>query len=126
MKKRPDKASPDAQPAFVFDLDGTLIDSVYQHVLAFHEALDAVGVELPCWSIHRRIGMSDDLIVQAFARDAGVRLGRKQMERVKELHGEAYMGRIEEVPVLPGAKALLKTLKKFGVPYGIGTSSKRE
>ncbi|HEY7095977.1 MAG TPA: HAD family phosphatase [Terriglobales bacterium] len=126
MKDRPDKASPNAQPAFLFDLDGTLIDSVYQHVLAFHEALNAVGVDLPCWAIHRRIGMSDDLIVPAFARDAGVRLGRKQMERVRELHGEAYMLRVDEVPVLPGAKTLLKTLKKFGVPYAIGTSSKRE
>jgi beta-phosphoglucomutase-like phosphatase (HAD superfamily) len=47
-----------AQPAFLFDLDGTLVDSVYQHVVAWREALEEVGINLPVWTIHRRIGMS--------------------------------------------------------------------
>ena len=47
-----------SMPALVFDLDGTLVDSVYQHVLAWHEALHVSGIELSVWRIHRRIGMS--------------------------------------------------------------------
>jgi len=50
-------------PAFLFDLDGTLVDSVYQHVLAWREALEAAGIELSVWRIHRRIGMSGGLLV---------------------------------------------------------------
>ena len=49
------------EPAFLFDLDGTLVDSVYQHVLAWKEALDAEGLELSVWRIHRKIGMSGGL-----------------------------------------------------------------
>ena len=46
------------EPVFLFDLDGTLVDSVYQHVLAWKQALDAEGIELSVWRIHRKIGMS--------------------------------------------------------------------
>src|SRR4029453_10815836 len=48
---------------FVFDLDGTLVDSVYQHVLAWQEAMEAAGIELSVWRIHRRMGMSGGLFV---------------------------------------------------------------
>ena len=58
-------------PAFLFDLDGTLIDSVYQHVLAWHEALEEMGFSLAVWRIHRRIGMSGGLFVQALGREIG-------------------------------------------------------
>ena len=44
------------QASFLFDLDGTLVDSVYQHVLAWHEALAAEGIKLSIWRIHRKIG----------------------------------------------------------------------
>ncbi|WP_201758946.1 HAD family hydrolase [Acidisarcina polymorpha] len=60
-------------PAFLFDLDGTLIDSVYQHVLAWHEALEEMGLSLAVWRIHRRIGMSGGLLVQALSREIGQR-----------------------------------------------------
>ena len=59
-------------PAFLFDLDGTLIDSVYQHVLAWREALEDTGMELSVWRIHRRIGMSGGLFVNALSRETGV------------------------------------------------------
>jgi hypothetical protein len=58
-------------PALLFDLDGTLIDSVYQHVLAWHEALEELGLSLAVWRIHRRIGMSGGLLVQALGREIG-------------------------------------------------------
>ncbi len=57
--------------AFLFDLDGTLIDSVYQHVLAWREATQAAGIELPVWRIHRQIGMSGGLMLNALARETG-------------------------------------------------------
>ena len=125
MKTRRDKPPPNAQPAFLFDLDGTLIDSVYQHVLAFREALGKVRIDLPCWAIHRRIGMSDDLIMQAFMRDSGRQLSPRKIEDLKKLHSEAYLSRIQQVRPLPGAKQLLKALTKFGVRYAIATSSDR-
>jgi HAD superfamily hydrolase (TIGR01509 family) len=124
--QRADKPNPDAQPAFLFDLDGTLIDSVYQHVLAYREALGKVGIDLPSWMIHRRIGMSDELVIRAFMRDSGHRLSPKNLERLKQLHDKAFKSRLNDVRVLPGAKELLRVLAKLKVPYAIGTSSKRE
>jgi hypothetical protein len=56
-------------PAFLFDLDGTLVDSVYQHVLAWRDALEQAGLPLAVWRIHRRIGMSGGLFVNALARE---------------------------------------------------------
>ena len=56
-------------PAFLFDLDGTLVDSVYQHVLAWRAALEEVGIDLSVWRIHRRIGMSGGLFINALLRE---------------------------------------------------------
>ena len=60
------------QPVFLFDLDGTLVDSVYQHVLAWKEALDAEGIELSVWRIHRKIGMSGGLFTNQLLRETGL------------------------------------------------------
>lgn len=60
-------------PALLFDLDGTLIDSVYQHVIAWRNALAVVGIDLSVWRIHRRIGMSGGLFVTALLRETGCR-----------------------------------------------------
>ncbi len=54
--------------AFLFDLDGTLVDSVYQHVLAWREAMHAAGIELAVWRIHRQVGMSGGFILNALLR----------------------------------------------------------
>ncbi|MBO0776479.1 MAG: HAD family phosphatase, partial [Actinobacteria bacterium] len=61
-------------PAFLFDLDGTLIDSVYQHVIAWRAALGRLGIDLSVWRIHRRIGMSGGLFVSALLRETGRKL----------------------------------------------------
>ena len=71
-------SSPYATTAFLFDLDGTLVDSVYQHVLAWREALETAGIELSVWRIHRRIGMSGGLLVNALLRETGHRLSRRR------------------------------------------------
>ena len=60
------------EPVFLFDLDGTLVDSVYQHVLAWKQALDAEGIELSVWRIHRRIGMSGGLFTNQLLRETGI------------------------------------------------------
>src|SRR2546425_5481428 len=82
-------------PAFLFDLDGTLVDSVYQHVLAWREALESVGIELSVWRIHRRIGMSGGLFVHALFRETGRELKPEQVERseehTSELQSLAYL-----------------------------------
>jgi beta-phosphoglucomutase-like phosphatase (HAD superfamily) len=74
------------EPAFLFDLDGTLVDSVYQHVLAWKEALDAEGIELSVWRIHRKIGMSGGLFTNQLLRETGI----KRVERLRQAHAAAY------------------------------------
>ena len=72
-----------ADPAFLFDLDGTLVDSVYQHVLAWREALEAAGIQLAVWRIHRRIGMSGGLFVNALVRETGREITAEGAARVR-------------------------------------------
>src|SRR5262245_54955812 len=76
--------------AFLFDLDGTLVDSVYQHVLAWREAMAAVGIELAVWTIHRRIGMSGGLMANAVLRETGHQVTADEAARLLRLHAEAY------------------------------------
>jgi HAD superfamily hydrolase (TIGR01549 family) len=108
--------------AFLFDLDGTLVDSVYQHVLAWQDALDDVGIELSVWRIHRKIGMSGGLFANALLRETGREVGPEEAERLKKLHGEAYERRAGLVRPLPGARELLEYLSEVGVPWAIATS----
>jgi hypothetical protein len=101
-------------PAFVFDLDGTLVDSVYQHVLAWHEALHVSGMELSVWRIHRRIGMSGGLFVNALLREMGqASVPREQADRTRRYHAEAYARLVDQVRPLPGALELLSYLKNM-------------
>src|SRR5207244_3113626 len=94
-----------AGPAFVFDLDGTLVDSVYQHVLAWREALEEAGVKLAVWRIHRRIGMSGGLFVNALARDTGRRVTAEEAARRQRRHAAAYARQVPQVRPLPGVPA---------------------
>jgi HAD superfamily hydrolase (TIGR01509 family) len=117
-------ADPDrrSQPAFLFDLDGTLIDSVYQHVVAWADALEETGISLSVWKIHRRIGMSGGLFVTALLRELGTAVDPETLARLPSLHADAYMRRIDGVRPLPGATRLLATLTEHGVPWAIATS----
>jgi HAD superfamily hydrolase (TIGR01509 family) len=109
-------------PAFLFDLDGTLIDSVYQHVLAWHEALEEMGLSLAVWRIHRRIGMSGGLLVQALGREIGQRLTSEQAQGLQKRHAAAYERYQGAIQPLPGARDLLQQLSRTGVPFAIATS----
>ena len=113
-------------PAFLFDLDGTLIDSVYQHVLAWREALERGGMELSVWRIHRRIGMSGGLLVNALLRETGRKMSLEEAERLQRFHAEAYRRYVDQVRPLPGARDLLAYLAERRVPHAIATSGRIE
>jgi HAD superfamily hydrolase (TIGR01509 family) len=110
------------QPAFLFDLDGTLVDSVYQHVIAWRDALESVGINLPVWKIHRRIGMSGGLFVNALARELDTELDREVIAALPGLHADAFIRRFDSVRPLPGAAELLATLSAQNVRWAIATS----
>lgn len=112
--------------AFLFDLDGTLVDSVYQHVLAWREALESGGIHLAVWRIHRQIGMSGGLFVNALLRETGHSVSKEEAERLQEVHGEAFRRYASQVRPLPGAEELLSYLTKAGVPWAIATSGRLE
>src|SRR5258706_12841634 len=112
------------QAAFLFDLDGTLVDSVYQHVLAWHEALEREGIALSIWRVHRRIGMSGGLLINMLLRETGLALEPERIARVGKWHAEAYLRRAGDVRPLPGARALLTALTDAAIPWAIATSSR--
>ena len=125
----PDKAGADGPartPAFLIDLDGTLVDSVYQHVLAWREALERTGISLSVWRIHRRIGMSGGLLVNALLREVGHPVTGAETERLRRYHAEAYAALVGQVRPLPGARELLEQLTRAGAPWTIATSGFRE
>lgn len=113
-------------PALLFDLDGTLVDSVYQHVLAWREALEALEIELAVWRIHRRIGMSGGLFAYALSHETGRSITADQAAELQRIHAAAYLRQIDDVRPLPGARELLADLARAGVPFAIATSGRRE
>ncbi len=112
--------------AFLFDLDGTLVDSVYQHVLAWKEALDSEAIELSVWRIHRKIGMSGGLLTNMLLRETGLTLDPQRAARVRRVHAEAFNRRQDQIRPLPGARALLASLTAASIPWAIATSSRME
>ena len=112
--------------AFLFDLDGTLVDSVYQHVLAWREALESGGIRLAVWRIHRQIGMSGGLFINALLRETGHTVSAEEAERLQKVHTEAFSRYSSQVRPLPGAEELLAYLTNSGVPWAIATSGRME
>jgi HAD superfamily hydrolase (TIGR01549 family) len=115
-----------SQAAFLFDLDGTLVDTVYQHVLAWHEALEREGIRLSLWRVHRLIGMSGGLLINMLARETGIALDPARIERISARHAEAYMRGSRDVSPLPGARELLRALTEAAIPWAIATSGRLE
>jgi HAD superfamily hydrolase (TIGR01549 family) len=114
------------EPVFVFDLDGTLVDSVYEHVLAWKEVLDAEGIDLSVWRIHRKIGMSGGLLANQLLRETGVEITAGLVERLRQRHDAAYQRRLGTVRLLPGARELLSWLSDNEIPWAIATSGRVE
>jgi HAD superfamily hydrolase (TIGR01509 family) len=111
--------------AFLFDLDGTLIDSVYQNVIAWRNALAKLDIDLSVWRIHRRIGMSGGLFVSALLRETGRSLSEADIESLQLDHAAEYLTQVDSVRALPGAAELLAALTRHGVPWAIATSGRR-
>jgi HAD superfamily hydrolase (TIGR01509 family) len=112
--------------SFIFDLDGTLVDSVYEHVLAWQEALDAEGIELSVWRIHRKIGMSGGLFTNQLLRETKLEITEDRIDRLRRGHAAAYQKFMGKIRPLPGARELLQTLSQLDIPWAIATSGRME
>jgi len=110
------------RPALLLDLDGTLVDSVYQHAIAWHKALELGGIELSVWRIHRRIGMSGGLLADSLARETGHELSEKEAAKLKRTHARLFAAQLRDVRPLPGAQDLVRHLTKMGVAWAVATS----
>jgi HAD superfamily hydrolase (TIGR01509 family) len=111
--------------ALIFDLDGTLVDTVYAHVFAWQRALADAKMPIDGWRIHRRIGMSGGLFARAVAREVGRQLTPAEVEAVQRRHGEIFRELLPERRPLPGAVELLAELRGRGIAHGVATSGRR-
>jgi HAD superfamily hydrolase (TIGR01509 family) len=105
----------------ILDVDGTLVDTNYQHALAWYRAFRDHGIVLPIWRLHRHIGMGGDQLVQALTdEDTERRLG----DEIREREGEHYAQMIGEVETMGGARELLEALHGHGHTIILASSAK--
>ncbi len=108
--------------AFIFDLDGTLVDSVYAHVLAFQLAFVEARIPVETWRIHRHIGMSGDLLTASVTRECGLKASLQKLKSIDKRHSKLLHKLLPHPPPAPGAIALLRELRRRRIPHGIATS----
>jgi HAD superfamily hydrolase (TIGR01509 family) len=111
--------------ALIFDLDGTLVDTVYAHVLAWQQALAEVGIAVDGYRLHRHVGSSGSLIIRYAEREAGRDLSEEQVETVRRRHEELFRQFLPRPRPLPGATEVFGALAKSGIPCAIATASYR-
>lgn len=125
MRVVPKPAAANSIPPLLLDLDGTLIDSVYEHVMAWREALEDAEIRLPNWKIHRRIGMSGKLFLPALLRERGEKMDKAQIQSIERVRSAIFRKRIAEIRVQPGANDLLEFFDRIGARWAIATSGDR-
>jgi HAD superfamily hydrolase (TIGR01509 family) len=111
--------------AVIFDLDGTLVDTVYGHTLAWQRVLAEAGMPVEGWKVHRLIGMSGGLLTQAAGHEIGRPLSEDEAEALQKRHGVVYGELMPERRPLPGAIDLLRYLRDEKIRHGIATSGRR-
>jgi len=111
--------------ALIFDLDGTLVDTVYAHVLAWQRALEEAGVVVDGYRLHRHVGSSGGLIVRFAQRQTGHELSAEQAEKVHRRHGEIFRQLAPRPRALPGAAEMFRALRAAKVPHAVATASYR-
>src|SRR5579864_2139478 len=121
----PKASSAQALPALLLDLDGTLVDSVYEHVMAWREALEESEIRLPNWKIHRRIGMSGKLFLPTLLRELGQKTTKAEIQSIEKIRAGIFRKKIPEIRMQPGAKDLLQFFEKIGAPWAIATGGER-
>ncbi len=111
--------------ALIFDLDGTLVDTVYAHVFTWQQALAEAGMPIDGWRIHRRIGMSGGLFARAVALELGRPLSTSETDALQKRHAELFEQMMPHCRPLLGAVELLRHVREAGVVHGVATSGAR-
>ncbi|MGA8622437.1 MAG: HAD family phosphatase [Candidatus Sulfotelmatobacter sp.] len=125
--RAPESKAPRRQnPALLFDLDGTLIDTAYEHALAWSSAFRTTGMAVPTWKIHRHIGMSGKSLVRQLVRDRGSRARKIDLEQLEKKHDAEFTKMLGRIQSLPGASKLLRRLTQMKVPWAIATTGNRK
>lgn len=106
-------------PAVLFDVDGTLVDSNYLHVHAWHRAFADEGVSVETWRIHRSIGMDGSTLVASLAE----RADEDTRTRIKDLHSRYYKETTSLLRRLPGVRGLLERVEALGLQVVLATSA---
>ncbi len=109
------------KPAAILDIDGTLVDTNYQHAVAWYMAFRRHDVLLPVWRIHRHLGMGGDQLVATLA---GEEFDQVSGDAVRAAHDALYLAEIQSVSVLEGARELISDLKQRGHPVVLASSAK--
>jgi HAD superfamily hydrolase (TIGR01509 family) len=111
--------------ALIFDLDGTLVDTVYAHVLAWQRSLGEAGVAVDGYRLHRHVGSSGTLIVRYAQRETGRQLSAEQAQTVHRRHSELFRQIVPRPRPLPGAVEVFRALRDARIPHAIATASYR-
>jgi HAD superfamily hydrolase (TIGR01509 family) len=121
----PKPAAAQRIPPLLLDLDGTLVDSVYEHVMAWREALEDSEIRLPHWKIHRRIGMSGRLFLPTLLRELGKSIDKAEIQSIEKIRRSIFRKKIPEIRIQPGAKELLQYFDRVGARWAVATSGDR-
>src|SRR5664279_2051001 len=120
------KAEESNNPALLFDLDGTLVDSVYEHVLAWAVSLRSVGIVVPNWNIHRRVGMNGESMIRQLLREPEVDRRSVKVGPLEQKHDAAFNKAAGNIRLLPGTRELLRYLSRSGILWAIATTGSRK